>query len=72
VEQDLDLEEWALLGFIHRYTHGGPTAPGPTSPSFADAYAILIGQRLIEHAGDRGWVITEHGDRALRLRYAER
>ena len=69
--KDLDPEAWALLGFIHRYTHGGPPAPGANSTSFADAYATLISHRLIEHVGDRGWVITDDGDRALRLRYAD-
>ena len=69
--QDLDPEAWALLGFIHRYTHGGPPAPGETSTSFGNAYATLISHRLIEHAGDRGWVITDDGDRALRLQYAD-
>ena len=69
---ELDPEAWALLGLIRRYTHGGPLAPGATSPSFGDAYATLISHRLIEHAGERGWVITDDGDRALRLRYTER
>jgi hypothetical protein len=51
---DLSAEELALLGYIHRYTHGGPPAPGVTSITFGDAYAILITHRLIKHAGERG------------------
>ena len=67
---DLDPEAWALLGFIHRYTHGGPPAPS-SSTSFGDAYATLASNRLIEHAGERGWDITDGGESALRVRYAD-
>ncbi len=71
-QKELSPEAWALLGFILRHTHGGPPAPDQTSAAFADAYAMLIAEGLIEHNSVRNmWVITDDGDRLLRARYAD-
>ena len=70
VEKDLRAEEWALLGIIHRQTHGGPRAPDATSVAFSDAYATLVARQLIEHSDVRSlWVITDNGEALLRAHY---
>ena len=62
----LEPEAWALLGFIRRHTHGGPPAPAPTSPAFAEAYATLITHHVIERSANREiWVISDEGERLL-------
>ena len=67
----LDPQSIALLGFIHRRTHGGPPAPPRHSPTFAESYAVLIALKLIEHSAIRNiWVVTEDGNQWLRQRYA--
>jgi hypothetical protein len=71
LNSELGPEEWALLGFIHRHTHGGPQPPDPQSAAFAGCYAKLLSLRLIERSHRRAtWVITDEGDRALLARYA--
>ena len=55
-------EAWALLGIIHRASHGGPLAPA----GFVSAYAELQAHRLAF-----GLIITSKGEAALRERYLE-
>ena len=65
---DLGPEAWALLGFICRHTRGG--APAPPVSTFAEAYATLISQHLIERSDYREiWVISDNGERLLREHY---
>ena len=63
VVPELSDEAWALLGMIHRASHGGPVAPA----GFEQAYAELQAQGLAF-----GAIITSQGEAALRARYLDR
>ena len=53
-------EAWALLGILHRASHGGPRAPA----GFADGYA-----ELRQHGLVLGNAITDEGEAVLSARY---
>jgi hypothetical protein len=57
---------WALLGFLHRADHGGPSPPA--LKGLQNGYNELLALNLATHAAKR-MKITNEGEAALRDRY---
>jgi len=65
VTPDLSSTAWALLGLLHRSSHGGPDAPG----GFEDECADLRANHLAMRNAQGVMQITADGETALRGRF---
>jgi hypothetical protein len=68
VIRTLSKEAWALLGILHRASHGGPPAP----IGLSKAYEELKARDLVRQVTPSSIAITAAGEAALRERYLNR